>query len=136
MNLLRDLSHVKVEIFDWIMEQFTDRHEITEIGIPLGWIVHPAFPFVVFDTLDLLQKREIGPVIDLLVLRCMIVLVLDSAVGCLYINFSPGYFFICHNELSHHAHVFMLKNMAMIHIRSVRVREFWKAHDDMHRFSI
>ena len=60
MLLLRDLSHMKVEVPDWIMEQFADRHEIIEIGIPSGWIVHPAFPFIVFDTLHLFHRKVIG----------------------------------------------------------------------------
>lgn len=45
------------------MEQFADRHEIMEIGIPPGGIVHPAFPFVVLDSLKLPDEREMDPVI-------------------------------------------------------------------------
>src|SRR6266498_5502605 len=57
----------------------------------------------------------------LLALRCMIVRALDFAVGCPYINFSSGYFFIYYDELAHHAHVFMFKNVAMIHIGCVGI---------------
>ena len=64
MNLLRELFQVKVEVPDGIMEQFTDCHEIMEIGIPLAGIVHPTFPFSVLDSLKLLHKREMNPVID------------------------------------------------------------------------
>ena len=64
MNLLRELFQVKVEVCDWIMEQFTDRHEIMEIGIPLCGIVHPAFPFFLLDAFKLSYEREMDPVID------------------------------------------------------------------------
>ena len=65
MNLARELSPVKVEVPDRILEQFSDRHEITEIGIPPGGIVHPASPFVVLDALQLPHKREMDPVVHL-----------------------------------------------------------------------
>lgn len=64
MNLLRDLFQVKVEVSDRIMKQFTDRHEIMEIGVPPAGIMHPAFPFFVLDSRKLIHKREINPVID------------------------------------------------------------------------
>jgi hypothetical protein len=63
MNLLRDLSHVNVEVLDRITEQFTDRHKIMKIGIPPAGIVYPAFPFVVPNSLKLSHKREMDPVI-------------------------------------------------------------------------
>jgi len=69
----------------------------------------------------IVHRFVLSPIYYLLALRCMIVIVLDSAVGCPYINFSPRYFFICHNELPHHAHVFMFKNVAMIHIGRVQI---------------
>ena len=64
MNLLRELFQMKVEVSGRIMEQFMDCHEIMEIGIPLGGIVHPALPFFVLDSFKLPYKREMDPVLD------------------------------------------------------------------------
>ena len=55
---------MKIEMFDGIVEEFADRHEVVEIGIPSGRIVHPSFPFVGFDSFELPHKREMDTIID------------------------------------------------------------------------
>ena len=65
MQLLCDLSQVEVEVDDRVVKKFLNRHEVTEVGIPLGGIVHPAFPLIIFDRVDFLHQGEIDPVIYL-----------------------------------------------------------------------
>ena len=56
---------MKIEVNYWVMKQFLDCHEIAEVGIPSSGIVHPAFPLIILDQVDLLYQREIDPVICL-----------------------------------------------------------------------
>lgn len=51
-------------MFDWIVEEFANRHEVMEIGIPTCWIVHAAYPFLVVDMIDQSHQPVVGAVID------------------------------------------------------------------------
>src|SRR5574341_298962 len=48
-HLTLDLFQMKIEMNDRIVEQLLNGHEIIKVGIPAGWIIHPAFPFIIFD---------------------------------------------------------------------------------------
>ena len=55
---------MKIEMFDGIVEEFAKGHELVEIGIPSGRIVHPTFPFVALNAFKLPHKSEMDPIID------------------------------------------------------------------------
>src|SRR5687768_7518110 len=55
---------MKIEMSDGIMEEVANGHELVEIGIPSGRIVHPTFAFVALNSFKLPHKSEMDPIID------------------------------------------------------------------------
>ena len=46
------------------MKKFFERHELVEVGIPFGGVVHAVLPLILFDRINLFQQGEMHPIID------------------------------------------------------------------------
>ena len=60
----RNLLQVKVEMNNRIMKEFFQRHELIEVGIPFGGVIHAVLPLIVFDRINLFQQGEMHPIIN------------------------------------------------------------------------